>query len=339
MCFWVDINGLFFPTVSGIYSLCIFFCLQMVHPLFFPALLVSERLTVRSVQRTTSLGSMGSFDSNSVSLKSCNSGGLTDVSEHDQAAGAPLGKISTFPQSHGPVNYGGLDLFEAPVVPETVPSTAPPIDLFQLPETSAASVNMSEMSQASSVPSTNTYQPAQTSSPSSLNFFQITEQPSTAILNRNPQELSIPKNEGWATFDTPPSAASIPGTESLSHAMVPANEGSSVKSDQFPSSNTSMQWPAFQNSGVNGPSPSSDPWSGNLHIVQAPAVATSAQVVSAASDPWPGHLHNDEASAIVTNMQVGFLSFPKCLYKMVFGRIKWIMLNGLRVSVLRLYWF
>lgn len=254
-------------------------------------------------KRTTSLGSMGSFDSNSVSLKSCNSGGLTDVSEHDQAAGAPLGKISTFPQSHGPVNYGGLDLFEAPVVPETVPSTAPPIDLFQLPETSAASVNMSEIFQASSVPSTNTYQPAQTSSPSSLNFFQITEQPSTAILNRNPQELSIPKNEGWATFDTPPSGASIPGTESLSHAMVPANEGSSVKSDQFPSSNTSMQWPAFQNSGVNGPSPSSDPWSGNLHIVQAPAVATSAQVVSAASDPWPGNLHNDEASAIATNMQ------------------------------------
>ncbi|GAY50710.1 hypothetical protein CUMW_128830 [Citrus unshiu] len=221
-------------------------------------------------KRTTSLGSMGSFDSNSVSLKSCNSGGLADVSEHDQAAGAPLDKISTFPQSHGPVNYGGLDLFEAPVVTETVPSTAPPIDLFQLPETSAAS---------------------------------ITEQPSTAILNRNPQELSIPKNEGWATFDTPSSGASIPGTESLSHATVPANEGSSVKSDQFPSSNTSMQWPAFQNSGANGPSPSSDPWSGNLHIVQAPAVATSAQVVSAASDPWPGNLHNGEAPAIATNMQ------------------------------------
>lgn len=248
-------------------------------------------------KRTTSLGSMGSFDSNSLSLKSYNSGGLTDVSEHDQAAGARLDKISTFPQSHGPVNYGDLDLFEAPVVPEAVPSAAPPIDLFQLPETSAASVNMFEMSQAS------TYQPAQISSPSSLDLFQITEQPSRATLDRKPQDLSIPKNEGWATFDTSPPAASIPGTESLSRAMVPASEDSSVKFDQVPSSNTSMRRPEFQNSCANGPFPSSDPWPGNLHNGPAPAVATSTQVVSAASDLWSGNLHNGPAPAITTSMQ------------------------------------
>ncbi|KAJ4721366.1 Arf GTPase activating protein [Melia azedarach] len=253
-------------------------------------------------QRTTSLGRMGSFDSNSASLKSYNSGGLADaVSEPEQAAGAHQDKMSTFPQSQSPLNYGGLDLFQEPVAPGPVSSAAPPINLFQPPATSSAPVNMVHTSQASSASSINSYRPALNSSPSSMNFFEITEQPFTATLDRNPQELSSPKNEGWATFDTPPATAiprteslapttSIPETENLCPAPVPSNGGSSVKFDPFPPYLTGMQWPAFQNSSAHGPAPSCDPWFDNLHNLETPAIATSTQSWSAFDDSTTTHL-------------------------------------------------
>ncbi|KAJ0078470.1 hypothetical protein Patl1_23572 [Pistacia atlantica] len=237
-------------------------------------------------QRTTSLGSFGSFDSNSVSLKSYNSGSFLDVvSEPEQAAVARQDKISTVAQPSGPVNYGGLDLFQAPVVEESV-SSAAPIDLFQRPATSTP-VNVFQTSQASSAPSVNFHQPPQTA-PKSLDFFDIPEQSSTSTLDIKSQEFSDPKNEGWATFDTPPTA-SIPKNESLSPPIVPFNGVSSVKFDQHRSFNTTSQWPTVLNSGAYPPTPSSDLWFDGLNNGQAPTMATNTQSWNAFNDST-GHL-------------------------------------------------
>ncbi|XP_044499458.1 probable ADP-ribosylation factor GTPase-activating protein AGD14 isoform X2 [Mangifera indica] len=233
-------------------------------------------------QRTTSLGSVGSFDSNSVSLKSYNSGSFLDVvSEPEQAAGAAChDKLSTVAQPSGPAYYGGLDLFQAPVVEESA-SSAAPIDLFQLPVTSSPA-NVFHVLQTSSAPSVKFHQPPQTA-PKSLDFFDISDQSSTSTLDIKSQELSDPKNEGWATFDTPPTA-SIRGKESLSPPTVPVKGVPSVIFDLLSSFNTTSQRPANLNSGAHSPTPSSDLWLDGLNNVQAPTMAASTQSWNAFDD-------------------------------------------------------
>ncbi|XP_044482538.1 probable ADP-ribosylation factor GTPase-activating protein AGD14 isoform X2 [Mangifera indica] len=247
-------------------------------------------------QRTTSSGSIGLFESNSMSLKSYNPGCYLDVvSEPGQSAGAQQDKISTVAQPSGPVNYGGLDLFQAPVVEESVSSAAPPIDFFQVPAASTP-VNVFSTSQASSAPSLNFLQPHQTA-PISLDLADIPEQLATSNLDIKSLEFSDPNNGGWATFNTPPSA-SIPGNKSLSLPIVPVNGVSSVEFDQHTSFNTT-QWPTVLNSGAHPPTPSSDLWVDGLNNVKAPSMVTSTQSWKAFDDsttnlPFKGFEQNFE---------------------------------------------
>ncbi|TXG66455.1 hypothetical protein EZV62_007730 [Acer yangbiense] len=233
-------------------------------------------------QRTISSGSIVSLESKSMSLKSCNSGGFVDAnSDPERPTGIHHNKFSSFTQSSNTVNYGGLDLFEAQVVPEPVASSAPSIDLFLLPAASSAPpVNTLHTSLASSAPSVNLYQPPQTSRDSSFDLFEIAEQPSTVTLDTKSQEVSNTGNEGWATFDTSLPAASIPGTENINPAAMPNIGSSSVKSDQYSSFNTSMKWSAFHDSGDHRPAPSSDLGYDGFHNVQAPAIVTNTQLDS-----------------------------------------------------------
>ncbi|KAK4852351.1 hypothetical protein QYF36_023182 [Acer negundo] len=200
-------------------------------------------------QRTTSSGSIASLESKSMSLKSCNSGGFVDANlDPERPTGIHHNKVSSFTQSSNTVNYGGLDLFEAQVVPEPVASSAPSIDLFLPPAASSA------------------------------------PPPSTVTLDTKLQEVSNTGNEGWATFDTSLPAASIPGTENINPAAMPNIGSSSVKFDQYSSFNKSMKWSAFHDSGDHRPAPSSDLGYDGLHNVQAPAIVTNTQSWNAFGD-------------------------------------------------------
>ncbi|XVF30678.1 hypothetical protein REPUB_Repub16aG0079000 [Reevesia pubescens] len=243
-------------------------------------------------QRTKSMGSFGSFDNNSMSVNSYNSGiGLDVVSEPKQTAGSYHDKASNSTQSSVPVNYGGLDLFNAPEA-----SAAPPINLFQLPA-------------ASSVSSENTFQPVAASSMPPGNLYQhppstpfvdllagIAEQPPAASFDGKSRELPAPKNEGWATFDNPQHAASGPVSKNLSPAVMPSDGDLSVKFDQLSSLSTTMQWPLFENSSALwATSAMSSQWQEGLHDGQASTAATSTQ-------PW--NAFNDSAESLSLEPQV-----------------------------------
>lgn len=211
-----------------------------------------------SIQRTTSLGSMGSFDNTSVSIKSYNSGSLLDVvSEAGQAAGNPQEK-----------KPASLDLFKEQVAPEPASPMAPPINLFQLPATSPAPpLDLFQVPPTSSI---NLYQPSQTSLPSTIDLFGSSyQQQSVSTLDEKSPHSSLPKNEGWATFDVPQPIASTPGPVDLTSSVGPSSAGSSTNFDQVPSFHTSMQWPPFQNFVDHSSSSVPDPWLGDLHSVQA----------------------------------------------------------------------
>ncbi|XP_021282409.1 probable ADP-ribosylation factor GTPase-activating protein AGD14 isoform X2 [Herrania umbratica] len=225
-------------------------------------------------QRTKSMGSFGSFDSNSMSVKSYNSSiGLDVVSEPEQTAGSYHDIASAFPQSSVPVNYGGLDLFNAPEA-----SAAPPIDLFQLPATSSiSSEDIYQPAAVSTMPPVNLFQPSP-ATPSIDLFAGVAEQPPAASFDKKSPELPEPKNEGWATFDTPQHAASNTVTQNLSPAVVPNDGDLSLKFDQLSSLNTTIQWPLFGNSSaLRATSSMSSQWQEGLHDGQASTAATSTQ--------------------------------------------------------------
>lgn len=233
---------------------------------------------VSHMQRTVSLVSTGSFDGNSTSFKSHDTRGIVDVSsEPRQAAEVHQDNKSTFEKSSVSMNYGGLDLFSNPE------SSAPPsIDLFDMPA-------------SSSVPSTEVIQPATalTSShqlpqtaPSIDLFAGIIENSSTANMGVQSHELSVPKNEGWATFDTPQPAVANPGMENHYVAEVSRDREFSLNFDQSSTLNTSLPWPTFEASPASSiPSP----WQGGLLNVQAPTVATNTQSWNAFED-FSGHI-------------------------------------------------
>ncbi|XP_039039159.1 probable ADP-ribosylation factor GTPase-activating protein AGD14 isoform X2 [Hibiscus syriacus] len=240
--------------------------------------------------RTKSTGSFGSIDDNSMSVKSYNSGiGLDVVSEPEQTAGSRHDKASSVSQSSVPVNYGGLDHFN---VPET--SASPLIDLFQLPATLLVSSESVFQPAASLMPHGSLYQPSP-SIPSIDLLSGISEQTPAASFGGKLPELSVPKNEGWAMFDTPQPATSGPVTENFSPAVMPGDGDLSVKFDQLQSPNTTMQWPLFENSSALSSSVISSQWREGLHVGQSSAAADSTQ-------SWNAFI--DSAESLSTEPQV-----------------------------------
>ncbi|KDP39625.1 hypothetical protein JCGZ_02645 [Jatropha curcas] len=243
--------------------------------LFSEANFKKEAQGIPHPQRTASLGSTGSFDRKSISIKPYNSGSLPDiVSEPEQPVG------STFPQQPVSGSYGNVDHCKAPIDQESNASAASPIDLFQMPATSpVSSINLFQEPPVNPAPST-----TQTSLPASLDLFDgIAQQRPVASLDQNSVESSAPKNEGWATFDIQ-LTASAPGTGSLMPSVIPSSVGSSAMFDQLSSLSsldTSMQWPPFQNSSSQGSPSVSDLWNKGLHDVQAPGNTGSSQMWNA----------------------------------------------------------
>ncbi|GFZ09376.1 ARF GAP-like zinc finger-containing protein ZIGA4 [Actinidia rufa] len=238
-------------------------------------------------QRTASLGSTGSFNSNSISLKSVNSGSLADVSsEPAESAGTHQDKqyaVPSLPQSSVSGNFGGLDLFNAPFVAQAVNSA---IDWFQSPEmASTPPVDLFQPSSNSSVLSLHAHQPSQTIPPS-LNTFDMPPHQPDVTLDQKYQEEVIPKNERWATFDLPQFVAPNLGVDDSIPAVVPPTGGGALgKFDSLLSSSATLQWPVFDDGNAHGPSSMPNLWHEGLNNVQVSDNAMSAQSWNAFEDP------------------------------------------------------
>ncbi|KAJ8570287.1 hypothetical protein K7X08_037259 [Anisodus acutangulus] len=179
---------------------------------------------ISRTQRLASSGSFESSDSNSLSFKSVNSVGLSDVtSESMQTIETHSSKLSTFsslPRSSGLGNSNAPDLFNAPSVPQTAPPTVS--TKSQLPVSLPnGSIDLFQPS-ISTGPTGNSHQPSLTLPPSSLDLFsEVPNLPSATSADEKPSCVGTSKNEGWATFDMPQHSATT-GAEQFTPAPTPA---------------------------------------------------------------------------------------------------------------------
>lgn len=238
-----------------------------------------------------SSGSFGSIDSNSTSLKSYNSASLTDsVLDSEQITQNNLDKMPISQQSSVPGVPINLSFFEEPFAPKPVSAvtstvglfqsqtsfSAPPVDLFQLPSAS---------------PSFSEDQPQQRSLPQSLQFFPESIPQHSATPEKMPLESAVPKNEGWATFDSPQATSSVPSYVNVSAVKntsnegafrkldPPSNEGALGKFDPFLSSNAGVHWPSTPSYNAHDPSLlATSQWHNDLPNAQVPADLTSTNV-------------------------------------------------------------
>ncbi|PNX95527.1 ARF GTPase activator, partial [Trifolium pratense] len=179
--------------------------------------------------RTTSLQST---DSNLSTLRSYNSVGSVDFfSEAVQSSGSLQDKALGVSLTSGPVRSVSFDRSKAQV------ASASSVDLFQTAAPSQSALgDLFQLSDMEAAPSFNGNQPLQTSQVASVNFFvDIPQQPSAATSDAKSAELSVPKNEGWATFDTPQF------TSSTAQVEVPV---AAFNTPQFTSSTAQVEIPA-----------------------------------------------------------------------------------------------
>ncbi|XP_014513810.1 probable ADP-ribosylation factor GTPase-activating protein AGD14 [Vigna radiata var. radiata] len=211
-----------------------------------------------------------SGDNKISSLRSYNSGSLVDFFSEPVQPSEPLqNKAFGIPRPPGPTRSVSMDLSKAPFESAVAASQAPTVDLFQ-------------SSFSSAVPFFNDNQLPQASQPASIEFFaDLSEKPSTVNSNEKALDLSVPKNEGWATFDMPQS------TSSTAQMEIPATVPLSAKSlrerfDPFSTSNANTQWPSFEfSSGSIHSSLTSNLWDAGVWSSEEQVSAISAN-----TQPW-----------------------------------------------------
>ncbi|KAF8007440.1 hypothetical protein BT93_K1448 [Corymbia citriodora subsp. variegata] len=213
-------------------------------------------------QRTASLGSFGSFDSNSVSLQSFNSGSLVDFISEPDISGNHPDKMASFPASTISGSSSNVDLFKSQLAPEPVYSEASNVDLFKGAATSTApSLDLFQLTPTLAAPSTLQHQTPQAPPSASLDLFaDFPQHQSDATLDSGEPELSKPKNEGWATFDSPNSTPSVLGTNSSTHDLISGDgdlwHGGLENSQGATTTSTTQPWNAFGESAEHLPSAS-----------------------------------------------------------------------------------
>ncbi|KAJ7971986.1 Arf GTPase activating protein [Quillaja saponaria] len=198
-------------------------------------------------QRTASSGSFGSVDRNSLYLKSFNSS-LDFFTEPEQASGLLQDKLSTFPQPSGPTRSISWDLSRPPVPQEPI-SSASSFDLFQLQALPQILLNSSHL------------------------YIWIKHHQSYL-------SLKIMVGQHLIHLCQATSAAYIEKPAGI----LSSKELLSEKLDPFASLNSSMQWPSFETSNVDGSSSIiTSPWQ-NLHDEQASVLSTNTQAWNAFGD-------------------------------------------------------
>ncbi|KAL4203199.1 hypothetical protein AMTRI_Chr01g102800 [Amborella trichopoda] len=205
-------------------------------------------------QRTTSLGSFGSFDSNSLSATTVNSPNLIDIgSDAEQSALPP--QIGQSPPPFGaqastpnvPIVH---EPFKATFVQPPMNTKVPSIDLFadvSHPQTSMAPV-----------------------------------EPNLLPLSVVPPSVPVVENEGWATFDFPQQFVTPAAKENAPLVLLSGKEPSKVDHEVVSSVNANLQRPSVQNSTTQGSFPSVvDQWPSVGYNAQVPSAPTSSQSWSA----------------------------------------------------------
>lgn len=210
------------------------------------------------MQRTSSSGSFGSFDSSSMSFKSVHSLSLPEVGSelgysadisHDKSA-----SVLSLPRSSLSRTFDGLDLFSAPFAPQNDASTPPTGSSSQLPESMLAqSANVVQQSPTSSILLFSEQQASQILQPSSLDLFTPLSQEQYDASNNVKASIVVMPNDGggWATFDMPQNIVPM-GTENSAPADVPSSD-ESVRGTFNP---FSIDRSSYQNSADREPSAS-----------------------------------------------------------------------------------
>lgn len=196
-----------------------------------------------SFQRTLSSGSLGSLDSNSVSLAPANSSSLFDtVLESERSSGSQGTGASPFPllpQSSGFASAPGQDFFSPSFVQPSETSSARTGDLFA----------------------------------------NMTDQNATTYLEQKPSSVPFPENEGWATFDVPNQATSAPQTKQEAPTIVsPENSLAVGNLETLSSVSNYMQWTSVQSSTAFGPFSLTHQQYGKTHEMNVPNGPTISQV-------------------------------------------------------------
>ncbi|KAL8460120.1 hypothetical protein ACS0TY_031870 [Phlomoides rotata] len=181
---------------------------------------------IRRPQRTTSSGSIGSFDS--MSFKSLNSMGLQEpATEAKQSVETSSDKISSFsspPQSSTSTSFNGLDLFNEPFAPQNHTSIPTTVCSSRLPESLLAqSVDLFQQSHISPVPTLVEQQPSQTP-PTPFNMTGLSQQQLVASMNSKASDVERPQNGGWATFGVSQNLLPM-GSQTSIPAAVPYFDG------------------------------------------------------------------------------------------------------------------
>uniref|UniRef100_A0A7N0TIP5 Arf-GAP domain-containing protein n=1 Tax=Kalanchoe fedtschenkoi TaxID=63787 RepID=A0A7N0TIP5_KALFE len=249
-------------------------------------------------QRTQSLGSFGSFDKNTMfSADSYKSNSQAHfVPGHDQSEGGHQKDkltVSSMEKRSSISSSGTLDLFADPVVSQPVASST--ADFFQLPTISASPANLFQTSTFGSALNRSPFQPSETSPPLNL-FSDISQNLHDANLDQSSHALTMPKNEGWATFDTQP----VPRSSSLPFSNEPHKSDNPGEGSSFslPPLSQNIHHEPLQSAGMSqiqahdvaagAYPPVLSPWREVMPHNQAFSGASTSQPWNAFEDPM-GH--------------------------------------------------
>ncbi|KAI4348520.1 hypothetical protein L6164_009234 [Bauhinia variegata] len=252
-------------------------------------------------QRTASLGSL-----DQASFSSYNSGGLVDFfSEPVQTSEFLQDKVSGIPRPSAPARSVSSHLPRAPVEPEPILSSASSVDIFQLPASSqSTSVDLFQPSVSSTASSLNESQPSQTFQPSPVDLFaEISQEQSSAKSDEKSPELSIPRDEGWATFDMPECTVSTVQVENTTG--VPSTDETFLgRFNPFSTFNGGTQWPSSETSSVHkSSSVSSNPWHDGVWN-------ENEQVAITATNTQPWNAFEDSGSQLPIEVLNQALNLP-----------------------------
>ncbi|CAA6661930.1 unnamed protein product [Spirodela intermedia] len=229
-------------------------------------------------QRSASSGSFGSFDSNSVSLKSVNSGGSREVViEAEQ------------PQSSSPIQPSFAQQ-------GTIPS-ASSSDFFAENQYSSTSLFESPLSQSSlhgnlgnpNMSGPSFVQQATSSSVLPLDLFAEITHPSSSTTLDKSQPVPFSEKEGWATFDLPPSGSASETKPTTFSTIVPVDGIGTAVFDALPPTGNNTQRSLEQSSFSHEASPSfTGQWNSGTSLVKLASEATTSQTWNAFDDSLRG---------------------------------------------------
>ncbi|XP_010922917.1 probable ADP-ribosylation factor GTPase-activating protein AGD14 isoform X1 [Elaeis guineensis] len=201
-------------------------------------------------QRTTSTGSFGSYDSNSMSHKSVDSGGLSDVlvepvhsTETHQAVASALPSSTQSPAS---LHVPKQDLFNLPFVESSMTSSTLSIDLFA----------------------------------------DFSNQPSSTMLQQKPSTVSLSENGRWATFDLPHhTGAACETNVGVSAVDFPDEGASKGTGNALTSMLKNSKWFSVRSSVAPAQfTPTAGPWDASLHDDKSSSDQKSSQLWKAFDD-------------------------------------------------------